>query len=69
MPVRPGKSSLLLAERGDVPACLDDSLAAVMVLVQLVAEGLEDGLKGTRRLRGSHIGIGFGMQTQRLAFP
>jgi hypothetical protein len=39
-----------------------------VVLVQLVAEGLEDGLKDGR-FRGSHIGIGLGMQTQRLAFP
>lgn len=44
----------LLAQRGDVPAGLDDALAAVVVLVQLVAEGFEDRQSRTSRLGGIH---------------
>lgn len=34
----------LLTQRGDIPRCLDDPLPAIMMLVQLAAEGLENGL-------------------------
>lgn len=59
----------LFAERGDVPARFDDALAPVVVLVQLVAEGLEDGLDGAGWRSGAHGVVGFGMQRQWLPFP
>lgn len=51
-----GKGILhLLAQCGDVPAGLDDALAAVVVLVQFVAEGLEDRQSRTGRLGSIHV--------------
>lgn len=57
----------LLAEGSDVPASLDDALAPVMVLVQLVAEVLEDGDGRTGRLGG--LSLGFALHGDWLALP
>lgn len=59
----------LFAERGDVSASFDDALAPVVVLVQLVAEGLEDGRDDTSWSCGAHGVVGFGMQRHWLALP
>lgn len=41
-----GRRSHLLAQGRDVSGCFDDSLTAVVVFVQLGAEGLEHGYEG-----------------------
>lgn len=57
----------LLAEGGDIPASLDYAFAPVVVLVQLIAEVLEDGDGRTGRV--GRLGVWLVLHSDRLALP